>query len=233
MASLGLLFLAAFVADDGANGSRFQDKGVIVRSDSDAAAPTRPLHDIQNQLSALLKREALAKDAAARGAAVRAMCQLHGEIIRDARYATSDTLKEYRARLWSRLTKLKVDLKQQLARNLKANKDALDAAAVLESADPATVVAADSLASSLAFLDQIQGGPGYLLAHGGGPIPADNGRDLVELIERTINPAFWDVVGGPGTIVYYAPLQCLVVRATAETHGKIGGVLGDLRAAGP
>jgi hypothetical protein len=115
----------------------------------------------------------------------------------------------------------------------QAHKDALDAAALLESADPATVVAADSLASSLALLDQIQGGPGYLLAHGGGPIPADNGRDLVELIERTINPAFWDVVGGPGTIVYYAPLQCLVVRATAETHGKIGGVLGDLRAAGP
>ena len=232
MATLGLLFLAALSADDGASGSRFQDKGAFVRGESDAL-PTRPLHEIQNEISTLLKREALAKDAASRGAAVRAMCQLHGEIVRDARYPTSDTLKEYRARLWSRLTKFKSDVKQQLARNLKANKDALEAAAVLEAADATAVVAADSLASSLAWLEQLQGGPGALLAFGGGPIPADNGRDLVELIERTINPAFWDVVGGPGSIVYYAPLQCLVVRATAETHGKIGGVLGDLRAAGP
>jgi hypothetical protein len=54
----------------------------------------------------------------------------------------------------------------------------------------------------------------------------------VALIERTINPNFWEVVGGPGSIVYYAPLQCLVVRATAEVHENIGGSVGDVRAAG-
>ena len=58
-------------------------------------------------------------------------------------------------------------------------------------------------------------------------------RLVDDLIERTINPAFWDVNGGPGTIVYYAPLQCLVVRATAEVHGDVGRVVGDLRKVGP
>jgi len=73
---------------------------------------------------------------------------------------------------------------------------------------------------------------GSVRINGGAAVPGDYGAELVELIERTINPSFWDVAGGPGTIVYYRPLQCLVVRATAEVHGQVGGVLGDLRAAG-
>jgi hypothetical protein len=85
------------------------------------------------------------------------------------------------------------------------------------------------LGDSLAILDQAQNGPGQWAALGGGPLAADWGPDLVELIERTINPAFWDVAGGPGTIVYYRPLQCLVVRATSEVHGRVGGLVGDLR----
>ena len=68
------------------------------------------------------------------------------------------------------------------------------------------------------------------MAFGGAAGPADWGPDLVDLIERTINPAFWDVAGGPGTIVYYRPLHCLVVRATAEVHGNVGRLIGDLRA---
>jgi hypothetical protein len=51
------------------------------------------------------------------------------------------------------------------------------------------------------------------------------------LIERTINPDFWDVNGGPGTIMYYPNLQCLVIRATGEVHEKIGGVVGGVRRA--
>jgi hypothetical protein len=230
MASLGLLLAIALGTEPGATGAKFSDRTAIVRGDSNS--PQRPLHEIQNQLSELLKREAVAKDAAARAAAIRALCQLHGEILHDERYATSDKLKEYRARLWSRLTKIKGELKQQLAKGGKANKEALEAVAALESADPAAVAAADSLASSLSLLDQTQGGPGNLLAFGGGAVP-NGGQDLVNLIERTINPSFWDVAGGPGSIVYYYPLQVLVVRATAEVHGQIGGVIGDLRAAGP
>lgn len=193
-----------------------------------ASSDQRGFHEYQQQISELLRRESQAKDQAARAAAVQVMCELHGEIVHDSRYSTSDVLKEYRSRLWSRLTKVKGELKQQLARQ-KGNKESLENLAVLENADSLAVAAADSLATSLSLLDQSQGGVGSLLAFGGGPGPADWGPDLVDLIERTINPAFWDVVGGPGSIIYYRPLQCLVVRATAEVHGNVGGVLGNLR----
>ena len=58
------------------------------------------------------------------------------------------------------------------------------------------------------------------------------GPDLVDLIQRVISPDSWDVVGGPGTIVYYAPLQAIVVRGTLETQENIIQLLFDLRAAG-
>ena len=82
------------------------------------------------------------------------------------------------------------------------------------------------------------GGPGKIFATGqqpaaveprGGAAQLDHGRMLVELIERTIMPRSWDVNGGPGTIVYYAPLHALVVSATEEVHEKIGGILGGVR----
>jgi len=216
MSSLALLVFAALAAEPAVNTS-----------------PVQPaFHEFQRQVSDLFKQEAQAKDPVARTAAIRAMCDLHRQLVRDSRYATSDVLKEYRARVWSRLTKIKTELKQQLARDAKSNKEALADVAALETAEAAAVAAAESLGASLALLDGSQGGPGALLNLGGGPLAAANGADLVALIERTINPNFWDVVGGPGSIVYYAPLQCLVVRATAEVHENIGGLVGDVRAAG-
>jgi hypothetical protein len=197
------------------------------------AEATRPFHEINSHISDLFKDEAQAASAAARAAAIRELCGLHGQIVADNRYATSDKLKEYRARIWSRLKRIEGELKTQLARSQdEADRQSLASAAALAAAGPDAVAAADSLAASLSLADQSQGGPGALLARGGGAVPGDHGRELVELIERTINPAFWDVQGGPGTIMYYAPLMCLVVRATSEVHGNVGGLIGDLRAAG-
>jgi hypothetical protein len=198
----------------------------------DNAANLAGFHEYHQQISELFKREAqAAKDPAARAAVVRDLCSLHGEIVSDPRYATSDTLKQYRTRLWSKLNRLKAEYKRQLARE-GDQQDALADVAALEQADPLAVATADSLMQSLSLLDQTQGGPGMLLAHGGRAVGPDHGRELVELIERTINPAFWDVNGGPGAIVYYRPLMCLVVRATTEVHGRVGGVVGGLREAG-
>src|SRR5437867_2299876 len=101
-----------------------------------AASNERGFHEFHQQISELLKRESQAKDNAARAATVRAMCALHTEIVHDSRYANSDVLKEYRGRLWSRLTKVKAELKQQLARN-KSTKESLENLAALESADSA------------------------------------------------------------------------------------------------
>jgi hypothetical protein len=240
-----LVLVAALGVQSSGSGSGFSDSAPIFRGRRPATAPVQPspraepsprpsdrgFHQYEQQISDLFKQESKAASDAERAAAIRAMCDLHGHILRDSRYALSPVLKEYRGRLWSRLTKVKTELKQELARDARANQSGLDDLAGLESADRAAIVAADSLSASLALLDQSQGGPGSLLAFGGGAGPPDNGAALVALIERTINPAFWDTIGGPGSIVYYAPLQCLVVRATAEVHGQLGGALGGLRGA--
>jgi hypothetical protein len=216
---------------------------ILVADKSSAAAKEepRPFHAIQAEISDLLKREAQAKTPANRSEIVQRMCALHREILRDERYTTSDTLADYRIRLWSRLRRVQAELKRQLARS--GNKSDRAAAAdegTLAPPDELSLAAAESLATSLSMLDQSQGGPGFLMgsagsahgAFGGGAGSGDWGDELVDLIEQTINPAFWDVNGGPGTIVYYAPLRCIVVRATSEMHGSVGGILGGLRAAG-
>jgi len=216
MASWLLMVAAALAADK--------------NSLNESAAPVseRGFHEYQQEISDLLKRESQTKEPRARTGAVRAMCKLHEDIVHDSRYANSDVLKEYRGRLWSRLVKIKTEIKQQLARS-KANKESLDNLTVLEAADAGSIAAADTLAASLSMMDQLQSGPLPILAFGGAAGPPDFGPDLVALIERTINPNFWDTVGGPGSILYYQPLMCLVVRATGEVHEQIGGVLGGLR----
>jgi hypothetical protein len=230
-----LLVAAALVGQSG--GSGFQDSASIVRSRANSSE--RVFADYSRELSDLLRREATAKEPAARAAAVRGLCELHRQIVGDSRYSTSDTLKEYRAKVWSRLTAVKKELKREFGKEA-SHRQTLDDVAVLEQADAISAIAADSLAASLSLAEQSQGGAGSLLSGGsgtgafGGPAgTGDWGPQLVALIERTINPAFWDVVGGPGTIVYYQPLMCLVVRATSEVHGNVGGILGGLRKVGP
>jgi hypothetical protein len=56
-----------------------------------------------------------------------------------------------------------------------------------------------------------------------------NGQALVELIQDTIAPNSWDIRGGPGSIVYFNPLRCLVVRQTGEGHDALGDLLGGVR----
>lgn len=62
-------------------------------------------------------------------------------------------------------------------------------------------------------------------------LPADMGPELVELIEATISPATWNINGGPGAIVYYAPLHVLVVAAPQNVHEEIAGVIRQLNIA--
>jgi hypothetical protein len=194
----------------------------------EAAEVRRPFHEIQNELSDLLKREALTKDAAERGDLIRRMCTLHRELLRNPRHEYAEAMKGYRAQVWARLKRIQTDLKNQLARVARERR-------VKEpqlGTDPELLAASDSLAASLNLVDSSLSGPSALLAYGGRAGPADYGPDLVDLIERTINPDFWDTNGGPGTIVYFAPLRCLVITATGEMHQNVGGLVGGLRAAG-
>lgn len=190
-----------------------------------AAEAKRPFHEIQKELSALFKQEALSKDEAERATIVRRLCELHSEIRLDPRHEYAEAMKGYRAQVWARLKRIQADLKSHVARLRKVK-------AADVGTDPELLAAMDSMAASLNLVDNTLGGPTSLLSRGGGARPGDYGPELVDLIERTINPDFWDVNGGPGTIVYYQPLMCLVVTATGEIHGDVGGILGGLRRAG-
>jgi hypothetical protein len=56
-----------------------------------------------------------------------------------------------------------------------------------------------------------------------------NGADLVDLIQKTVDPPSWDVNGGPGSIMYFNNLRVLVVRQTGDGQDDVGGLLGGLR----
>jgi hypothetical protein len=200
-------------------------EGTPVRGAAPSTVVQRPFHEIQNELSDLLKREALTKDATERAALIRRMCALHHEILKDPRHEYAEAMKGYRVQVWARLKRIQADLKNQIAREQKVK-------APQVGTDPELLAASDSLAASMNLIDQTLVGPSALLARGGRAQVDINGRALVDLIEQTINPDFWDTNGGPGSIRYFAPLQCLVVTATAEVHGNVGGVLGGLRDAG-
>ncbi len=63
----------------------------------------------------------------------------------------------------------------------------------------------------------------------GGPTPSDPAQELIELIQKTIQPASWDANGGPGTIKYFPPSQVLVIRQTEEVHERLGDALRQMR----
>lgn len=63
----------------------------------------------------------------------------------------------------------------------------------------------------------------------GGSAVAARAQQLIDLIQNTIEPDSWDVNGGKGKAMFYAPLNVLVIRNTGEVHEQIGGAMGQLR----
>jgi len=49
-----------------------------------------------------------------------------------------------------------------------------------------------------------------------------NAYQLINLIQTTIDPTYWQANGGPGSITYFGPSQSIVVRASAEMHYQLG-----------
>lgn len=66
---------------------------------------------------------------------------------------------------------------------------------------------------------------GSPLASAAGPETVARANQLIRLIQSTVCPESWDVNGGKGSIGFYEPLNVLVVRASAEVHGQVGGTL--------
>jgi hypothetical protein len=197
---------------------------------SPAAAQPRPLYEINREIRELCRKDSYAKSDEERAAAAYEMTVVYREILADPRYATSTTLKGYRGRLWSRLTTIKKDALTKMRREARMQKKA-DLSDETLLADVSS--ASQALADHYALIGATAGGAAGIFsqagAGGGGVGAADFGPELVDLIQQTIQPEFWNVNGGPGSIFYYRAWHCLVIRATSEVHHQIGGVLGAVR----
>ncbi len=194
-----------------------------------AEVTRRPYHELDKELRHLLRSQVEARSDVERAAIIVAQCKLHAEIVSDPRLELSSALQSYRNELAARLRKTSTSLKQQLKRSLAKDTQPVKKPVAGEASIPEQE---QSLAVALQLTDFSLASPQQFLASGGAAQQDLGGAALVDLIERTLNPQFWERAGGPGRIVYYAPLQCLVVRATSEMHDQTAGVLGDVRKAG-
>lgn len=212
---------------------------IISQSSSSPSAP-RSYHEIHQQLRSRLRAESVARTEPERAMAIRNLVALYRELKRDPRSARAPTLKRYQAMVWSRLVRVRKELEKSLKRLERQRRVADRTGGRQQSPVPQepAVGPAQALADQLALVSFSLGGPGRLLAEAerhrfGGGAAAQNAAELIELIHSVIAPESWDVHGGTSTIVYYAPLQALVIRATSRVHDAVGGTLKGLREAGP
>ena len=158
---------------------------------------------VRDAVRLVLRREATAENADQRAAAVRDLSKLYVGIVRDSEMAEQSRLK-LKAKVYSRL----IDIKEDLERNVERHQKDPDA-------DLPKYPVNESLAEDS--------------GNQGGGIVRDHGEELVELIQNVISPEQWDVNGGPGSIVYCPILKVLVVRASGDAHGHVGGLFDGLR----
>lgn len=187
---------------------------------------SRSYTQIDRDISAFLRNEALAESEFSRAAAIRDLCTIAIEVRFHEKFETSLMMQTLKNRIRSRLSKIA----KKTARRYKTQKLADNEILLAEGADEPDLDLI--LSQNMQLTGFSSGGPISFFSntHGanGGGIIERNADDLIRLIQSTIDPSFWDVNGGVGTIVFYAPLNALVVRATEEIHYKIGGSISQL-----
>ena len=179
---------------------------------AEANPASRPLNVLEKDLSLWLRKEATTKDPSEHEQAIIKLTDLYREIMTDPRLPTSPTLNSFRFKLRFRLISVLKTLQTHMRRGTMPNSPT--EASRLQ----------DILQRHLQSSGSALGGGARMLQPNAGPGMPDYGPALVNLIQKTISPEFWDVNGGPGVIVYYPPLRLLVIRATSNIHYQIGGL---------
>jgi hypothetical protein len=178
-------------------------KQALPDSDTNENAVDLTPQQVRDAVRLVLQREATAEDSDQRAAAIRDLSKLYVGIVRDEEMALDARLK-LKAKVYSRLIRVRDDLKNNIRRHEDDADAAVDQYPIHESLSETTP------------------------SRGGGVV-RDYGETLVELIQHVISPDHWDVNGGPGSIVYYPNLKVLVVRASGDAHGHVGGLFDGLR----
>ena len=179
--------------------------------------PERTLHSFRKAYGSASRRVAL-RSGEDRDYAIRELTDLLIEV-QKAEYLPDAERRSLHAQIRTRLIGISRDLKAEIARAERAEKQPKTVA--LRNADGV-------LAQRMAAM----GGQNFAAA--GQQRPAaqaarDRGQELVDLIQSTIAPHTWDVNGGVGSIFYWQPGHALVVRGRGEIHEQVGGAIGQLR----
>ena len=130
--------------------------------DSNQAEP-RGFHEIADDIHDALQAEARADDLSQRSLAVKKMAAIYEAILKDPRLENSDTLKKYKAKLWSRMTHIKAELQRQVDRELGTRDRG-----VSRQEELAMKQATASLAAQVGIMNYTMGGPSHVLAATGG-----------------------------------------------------------------
>ncbi|MGV3482787.1 MAG: hypothetical protein ACO1RT_00060 [Planctomycetaceae bacterium] len=173
---------------------------------------------VRQYTSDWLRVEATASTAEEKAQALVALCDLYAAIRVHPLYAHSEMLRGEATRVRRRLLTASRQLTGQLDRAHLPRPAELGnrVDAALASAASAGTSSPDNQTDA-----SLAGGPGP------GAV-SDSGWQLVELIQRTVHPDFWDNTGGPGSIRYFAIKRVLVVRATTEVHEDLAALLRQL-----
>lgn len=190
------------------------------------------------EVTALLRRTALALENRAiepdEQAGFHALITA-GDLLREDKTLAPSERERLRALCRVRLAQAEEVLKRQTSKERAAKEAKADDGkrkvvarnAVLKR--PTTVDAA--VTQPLA--QQFPGGVGFGGQNPGGAATPNATRasaeDLMEIITSSIKPESWEDNGGKGVIRYFQMGHALVIRATADVHGGVGGLVGQLR----
>ena len=167
---------------------------------------------------AALRRWAKVSDQDA-DAAARELLGIYREIQQDKGMARSQR-ETLRVTVRARLDQLCTQISKRIAKDKTAAKSSVKSVA----ADKTT-----KAASILAGVGVAQGGAG--VGGAGQNANADNGQQLVNLIQTVISPKSWDTNGGACSIYYWQQQRAIVVRATDNVQDQISDTLEQLERA--
>jgi hypothetical protein len=193
---------------------------------TESSATHRSLSAIGRDVRVALRMEASSRVAGQNVPEVIRLIELYRELASHPKSGNSLLLRKLGLQLRTRLENVRDRIERQHARLGKRakNKETPSTLAVPGS----TVLAQQGAGLGGAAVAQGAQPP---VPQGGAAQIIDYGPELVDLIQRTISPATWDINGGNGAVVYFAPLRVIVVSAPGSVHDQVGDVLGQLRAA--
>lgn len=198
------------------------------------AATAKTPAKLDVEVTALLRRTALALENRAiepdEHAGFRALITA-GDLLREDKTLAPSERDRLRALCRVRLAQAEEVLKRQTAKDAKTDdgkRKVVARNAILQRPSTVDAPAGQTLAQ------QAPGGVGF-----GGQNQAGNGvgpsanrasaEELMDIITSTIKPDSWEEVGGKGVIRYFQLGHGMVIRATADVHGDLGNLVGQLR----